>query len=355
MPTWPQKHPKPRSPSSALAATPGSNYSGACSSTRPQTSSASPPAPTPARPCSEVFPRFATIGNADTLTFIDPQISNIVDSGAEIAFLALPHGVASEFAIPLLEAGLKVIDLSADFRLSDPAIYKEFYDHEHPAPQLLEESVYGMPEIHGEKIKTSRLIASPGCYPTSIILPLVPLLEQNLLDPSTIHVTSMSGASGAGRNANVALLFAEVNESVRAYSVPKHRHLSEIEQELSLAASEEVAITFVPHLLPVTAGIHTTTVASTKEGVTADDLTKAYQKAYAQAPFIRLLGEGGHPDTKNVTGSNFVDIGWHLDPRTNRAILLSAEDNLGKGAASQAIQSYNLMTAQPETSGLNWI
>ena len=305
--------------------------------------------------CSEVFPRFATIGNSDALEFIDPQIDAITASGAEIAFLALPHGVASEFAVPLLEAGLKIIDLSADYRLDDAEIYQEFYDHPHPAPTLLDESVYGLPEIHAEKIRESRLIASPGCYPTSILLPLIPALREKLIAPTSIHVTSMSGASGAGKNANVALLFAEVNESVRAYSVPKHRHLSEVEQELSRAAGERITITFVPHLMPTTAGIHTTTVAAASSGATATDLSAAYQDAYRDAPFVRLLGEGGNPDTKNVTGSNFVDIGWHLDPRTGRFILLSAEDNLGKGAASQAIQSFNLLTGQAETTGLDWI
>lgn len=307
------------------------------------------------RTCADVFPRFAKIGAADTLEFVEPQISAITGSGAEIAFLALPHGVASEFAVPLLEAGLKVIDLSADFRLNDAATYQEFYDHPHPAPELLQESVYGLPEIHGGAIRSARLIASPGCYPTSILLPLIPVLAAKLIEPSSIHVTSMSGASGAGKSANVALLFAEVNESVRAYSVPKHRHLSEVEQELSIAASEDVKITFIPHLLPVTAGILTTTVATAKHGTSAADLTSALESAYADAPFIRLLGEGGHPDTKNVTGSNFVDIAWHLDPRTKRVILLSAEDNLGKGAASQAIQSFNILTGQDQVTGLNWL
>ena len=308
------------------------------------------------RSCAEVFPRFGKVGNAGTLTFIDPQISAITASGAEIAFLALPHGVASEFAVPLLEAGLKVIDLSADFRLSSADTHKEFYDHDHPAPQLLDESVYGLPEIHSERIRSARLIASPGCYPTSILLPLIPMLRDKLIEPGSIHVTSMSGASGAGRNAKVDLLFAEVNESVRAYSVPKHRHLSEIEQELALAAAgADVKITFIPHLLPVTAGIHTSTVATATPGTSAAGLCAAFEKTYAGAPFVRLLGEGGLPDTKNVTGSNFVDIGWHLDPRTSRVILLSAEDNLGKGAASQAIQSFNLLTGQEEAAGLDWV
>ena len=241
------------------------------------------------------------------------------------------------------------------FRLNDADVYEEFYNHEHPAPELLEESVYGLPEVHAKRIRSARLIASPGCYPTSILLPLIPLLAERLIAPGSIHVTSMSGASGAGKSAKVDLLFAEVNESVRAYSVPKHRHLSEVEQELSLAAGEQVTITFLPHLLPVTAGIHTSTVAAAMPGVSAADLNAALQEAYATAPFVRLLGEGQHPDTKNVTGSNFIDIACHLDPRTGRTILLSAEDNLGKGAASQAIQSFNLVTGQAQTSGLGWV
>lgn len=304
------------------------------------------------RALAEVMPRFRAWPGAGELRFMGPAPEAIVATGAATAFLALPHGVAAEVAVPLLEAGLTVIDLSADFRLEEAEVYREFYEHEHPAPELLREAVYGLPEVHADRIKTARLIASPGCYPTSVLLPLVPLLWAGLIDPATITTCAMSGVSGAGRKASVPLLFAECNESVRAYSVPKHRHLSEIEQELSRAAGHEVRLTFTTHLVPVTAGICTTTYALLRPGVTAADLEKAYAEAYRAAPFVRLLGTGGCPDTKNVVGTNFIDIGWAVDERTGRSILLSAEDNLIKGAAGQAVQSFNLRHGFDETLGL---
>jgi N-acetyl-gamma-glutamyl-phosphate reductase len=300
---------------------------------------------------SEVFPRFAKAPGAE-LKFIEPDPDQIAATGAQVAFLALPHGVAAEIAHALLERGLKVIDLSADFRLRDAAVYQEFYGHAHPAPDLLAEAVYGLPEIRAGEIKTARLVASPGCYPTSIILPLLPLLRENLLDTTNIVANSMSGVSGAGRKADLSLLFCECNESVRAYGVPKHRHLSEIEQELSLAAGEKVVITFIPHLIPVNAGIATTTTAMLRAGVSPDAVGVALEKSYADMPFVRLLGKGACADTKNVTRTNFIDIGWQHDPRTSRVILTSAEDNLGKGAGGQAIQSFNLMCGLPPTDGL---
>jgi N-acetyl-gamma-glutamyl-phosphate reductase len=301
---------------------------------------------------TEVMPRFRGWPGADELTFIAPEADAIAASGAEFVFLALPHGVASEYAIALLERGLRVIDLSADFRLRDAAVYEEFYDHAHPAPALLEEAVYGMPEVRPDEIKKARLIAAPGCYPTSIILPLLPLLRKKMIDPQSVSAFSMSGVSGAGKKASVPLLFAECNESVRAYSVPKHRHLSEIEQELSLAAGEKVTITFVPHLIPVTAGIATTISATLKKGHTLDDLTQAYHEAYHGQTFVRLLGANECPDTKHVVGTNFIDLGWSIDQRTGRVLLLSAEDNLIKGASGQAIQSLNLMCGWPMQTGL---
>jgi len=242
--------------------------------------------------------------------------------------------------------------LSADFRLSDPAVYEEFYGHPHPAPELLADAVYGLPEIRPEEIRTAKLVASPGCYPTSILLPLLPLLRERLLDPASIIANSMSGVSGAGRKADVSLLFCECNESLRAYGLPKHRHLSEIEQELSIAAGEPVVITFIPHLVPVTAGICTSTTALLSPGADIDAVGAALEKAYAGKPFVRLLGRGICPDTKHVTGTNFIDIGWQYDPRAGRLILLSAEDNVGKGAGSQAVQSFNLMFGFSETAGL---
>lgn len=300
---------------------------------------------------ADVFPRFRKAPGSE-LAFIEPDPDAIAATGAEAAFLALPHGVAAEIARALLARGLKVLDLSADFRLSDPAVYEEFYGHAHPAPDLLAEAVYGLPEIRAEEIKAAKLIASPGCYPTSILLPLLPLLRGNLIDPTTIVANSMSGVSGAGRKADLTLLFCECNESARAYGVPKHRHLSEIEQELSIAAGETVTITFIPHLIPVNAGIATTTTAKLRDGVSADAIGKALDAAYANEPFVRLLGKGGCADTKNVARTNFIDIGWHHDARTGRVILTSAEDNIGKGAGGQAVQSFNLMFGLSPTDGL---
>lgn len=300
---------------------------------------------------ADVFPRFRGAPGAG-LRFIEPDPEAIAATGAEAAFLALPHGVAAEIARALLAKGLRVIDLSADFRLNDAAVYEDFYGHAHPAPDLLAEGVYGLPEVRAEEIAAAKLVASPGCYPTSIILPLLPLLREGLVDPSTIVANSMSGVSGAGRKADLSLLFVECNESARAYGVPKHRHLSEIEQELSIAAGETVVISFLPHLIPVNAGIVTTTTAKLREGASPEAVGAALENAYSGSRFVRLLGKGACPDTKNVTRTNYIDIGWNYDPRTNRALLLSAEDNLGKGAGGQAVQSFNLMFGLEETAGL---
>jgi N-acetyl-gamma-glutamyl-phosphate reductase len=268
--------------------------------------------------------------------------------------------VAAEFAIPLLQSGCRVIDLSADFRLKSAAVYKEFYAHDHPAPELLAQSVYGLPEIHGEAIRGARLVASPGCYPTSILLPTLPLLRDGLIRPTGIIANSLSGVSGAGRKADVDYLFCECNESVRPYGVPKHRHLSEIEEQLSAVAGTPVVIQFTPHLIPVNRGILTTLYLapcqhlSTPEEVSSlgEQISASYAKAYSNAPFVRLLEGKALPDTKNVVGTNVVEIAWRLDPRTGRLIVMSAEDNILKGASGQAVQSLNLICGFPETTGL---
>ena len=299
----------------------------------------------------DVFPRFRKAPGAE-LTFIEPDPDAIAATGAQAAFLALPHGVAAEIARALMARGLKVLDLSADFRLGDPAVYEEFYGHAHPAPDLLANAVYGLPEIRAEEIKSASLVASPGCYPTSILLPLLPLLRAKLIDHSSIIANSMSGVSGAGRKPDLSLLFCECNESARAYGVPKHRHLSEIEQELGHAAGEKVTITFIPHLIPVNSGIVTTTTVKLTAGVDPSQVGTALDAAYGHQPFVRLLGRGGCADTKNVTRTNFIDIGWQHDARTGRVILMSAEDNIGKGAGGQAVQSFNLMFGLSETDGL---
>ncbi|WP_411827301.1 N-acetyl-gamma-glutamyl-phosphate reductase [Luteolibacter sp. AS25] len=300
----------------------------------------------------EVFPRFAK-AKAAAIEFCQPDPDYIASTGAEVAFLALPHGVAAEIARAMLERNIKVIDLSADFRLHSPAVYEEFYGHAHPAPDLLENAIYGLPEVRAAEIAAAKLIASPGCYPTSIILPLLPLLREGLIDADTIVANSMSGVSGAGRKADLSLLFCECNESARAYGVPKHRHLSEIEQELSIAAEKDVTISFIPHLIPVNSGIVTTTTAKLTAGATPEKIGNALESAYSDAAFVRLLGRGKSADTKQVTRTNFIDIGFETDPRTNRVILMSAEDNLGKGAGGQAIQSFNIMHGLDQQTGLN--
>jgi N-acetyl-gamma-glutamyl-phosphate reductase len=301
---------------------------------------------------AQVFPKFASHPKSKRLRFTEPD-AKLLAKQADVAFLALPHGVAAEYAVPLLNAGCVVIDLSADFRLKSVEIYREFYAQDHPAPALLKKSVYGLPEIYRGQIKQASLIASPGCYPTSILLPLIPLLKAGLIKPTGIIADSLSGVSGAGRKAEVDYLFCECNESVRPYSVPKHRHLSEIEEQLSLAAGTDVIVQFTPHLIPVNRGI-LTTLYLMPEGKSADagKISACYKKAYGSEPFVRLLEGKALPDIKNVVGTNVIEIAWRLDPRTGRLIVMSAEDNLIKGAGGQAVQSMNLVCGFPETAGL---
>jgi N-acetyl-gamma-glutamyl-phosphate reductase len=308
---------------------------------------------------AQVFPKFASHPKSRLLRFTEPN-AEVLARQADVVFLALPHGVAAEYAVPLLNAGATVIDLSADFRLKSPEVYKEFYAHDHPAPDLLAKSVYGLPELHRGQIAKATLIASPGCYPTSILLPLVPLLKAGVIKSTGIIADSLSGVSGAGRKAEVDYLFCECNESVRPYGVPKHRHLSEIEEQLSLAGKTPVVIQFTPHLIPINRGILTTLYLAPSEHFSdaagAAKLTErvqaAYQAAYANEPFVRLLEGKALPDTKNVQGTNVCEIAWRLDARTGRLIVMSAEDNLVKGASGQAVQSMNIVCGWPETAGL---
>lgn len=298
---------------------------------------------------AQVFPRFAHYPKAKSLRFSEPN-AELLAKQAEVTFLALPHGVAAEYAVPLLKLGGSVIDLSADFRLKSAAVYQEFYAHEHPAPDLLARSVYGLPERYRAEIRTASLIACPGCYPTSILVPVLPLLKAKLIRPQSIIADSLSGVTGAGRKLETDYLFAECNESVRPYGLPKHRHLSELEQELSLVAGEKVVMQFTPHLVPVNRGILTTLYLAPLGN--AEQIAGALQSAYANEPFVRLLEGKALPDTKNVVGTNFVDIAWRLDPRTGRLIVMSAEDNIVKGTSGQAIQCFNIMNDFPETAGL---
>jgi N-acetyl-gamma-glutamyl-phosphate reductase len=303
------------------------------------------------KPLVQVFPRFARHDKADSLKFSDADPAELARD-AEIVFLALPHGLAAEFAKPLLEAGARVVDLSADFRIKDAAAYEEFCGTPHPAQNLLGQSVYGLPEIHREKIRIARLVACPGCYPTSILIPLRPLIRRRAIDRKRILITSLSGVTGAGRKVEPDYLFAECNESMRPYGIPKHRHLSEIEQELTILAGEKVVIQFTPHLVPVNRGIITTIYADVGPSVVDLDPALVFNGAYGDEPFVRLLGQDRLPDTKGVVGTNFIDIAWRIDPRTGRIIVLSAIDNIVKGASGQAVQCFNLMCGFPETAGL---
>jgi N-acetyl-gamma-glutamyl-phosphate reductase len=308
---------------------------------------------------AQVFPQFAHHPEAKNIRFTEPNAS-LLAKQAQIIFLALPHGVSAEFAVPLLQQGCQVIDLSADFRLRNADVYKEFYAHDHPAPELLATAVYGLPEVYRAAIKDALLIASPGCYPTSILLPVLPLIRTKLIKPTGIIADSLSGVSGAGRKVEQDYLFVECNESVRPYGIPKHRHLSEIEQELSLAAEMPVVIQFTPHLIPVNRGILTTLYlapekhfSNAKEAAELNEkISTCYQSAYASEPFVRLLDGKSLPDTKHVVGTNVIEIAWRLDHRTGRLIVMSAEDNIVKGASGQAVQSMNILCGFPETAGL---
>jgi len=308
---------------------------------------------------ARVFPKFAHHPRAKTLHFSEPK-SELLARDAQVVFLALPHGVAAEFAAPLLDLGCQVIDLSADFRLKNPATYQEFYGHAHPAPDLLAKSVYGLPEIHRARIKTAGLIASPGCYPTSILLPLIPLLQARIVKPNNIIAASLSGVSGAGRKPETDYLFVECNESARAYGVLRHRHLAEIEEQLSAAAGAPAVLQFTPHLIPVNRGILTTLYLTPEKPFAGEgqmetlgrQIAGCYQAAYGGEPFVRLLDAQSLPDIKNVAGSNVIEIAWRLDPRTGRLLVFSALDNLTKGASGQAVQSMNLLCGFPETAGL---
>jgi N-acetyl-gamma-glutamyl-phosphate reductase len=285
------------------------------------------------------------------LKFLAADIETVLKAKPHIVFMALPHGVSAEYVGPFLEMNVTVIDLSADFRLKSAIAYEEFYGAKHPAPQLLADAVYGLPEIHREKIKTAKLIASPGCYPTSILLGAWPAIKNGLVKTTGIVADSLSGVSGAGRKAEVDLLFVECAASAKAYGIPKHRHLSEIEQELSSMAGQTVTISFTPHLIPVNRGLLTTLYMDLTKKTSQADAEKIYEKAYENETFVRVLKDT-LPEIKSVVGTNFCDIGVRVDPRMNRLVVVVAEDNLLKGAGGQAVQSMNLILGLPETTGL---
>lgn len=299
---------------------------------------------------AEVFPN---LRNQVEITLEDVKPEELADR-ADLLFTAVPHQTAMAIVPPLLTAGCKVVDLSADFRINDAKVYEEWYQA-HSAPEYLAQAVYGLPELYREKIRTTSLVANPGCYPTSIILGLAPLLKAGLLNPATIIADSKSGTSGAGRAAAVGSLFCEVSDGFRAYKVGEHRHTPEIEQELSILADKPVKISFTPHLLPVSRGILSTVYADLAGGVDNEQILAAYEDSYHDEYFVRLCPAGAYPATQYVRGSNFCDIGFKVDHRTGRIVIISAIDNLVKGAAGQAVQNMNLMCGLPEGLGLGVI
>lgn len=298
-------------------------------------------------PVSKVFPHLRGCGS---LAFTHDRWPDAVED-AQVVFLALPHENAMELAPALLSAGKKVIDLSAAFRLRDEAIFSRFYG-EHRAPSLLSQSVYGLPELYRNEIVSAVLVANPGCYPTSIILALAPLLKNGLVEEKTLIADSKSGVSGAGREAKVDSLFCEVNEGFKAYKVGEHRHRPEIEQELSRISSREIKITFTPHLLPVNRGILSTVYATLKTRSSYGEIRDLYENFYAGEPFVRVLPQGEFPNISAVRGTNICEIGIHLDAELGRITLISAIDNLVKGASGQAVQNMNILCGLPETKGL---
>lgn len=297
---------------------------------------------------SEVFP---SLRNRYDLTLEALEPARIAEK-ADMIFTALPHKEAMKVVPVFLQAGKKVIDLSADYRLHDPEEYAVWYEP-HQNPDLLETAVYGLPELRREKIAAARLVANPGCYPTSIILALKPLLQEGLIDPASLIADSKSGVSGAGRGAKVDTLYSEVNEGFKAYAVGGvHRHIPEIEQELSLLAGSKIVLSFTPHLVPMDRGILSTVYAAPKSTCTVEQLHELYAEYYGREAFVRLLALGDLPSTAFVRGSNFCDIGISVDKRTGRIIVIAALDNLVKGASGQAVQNMNLMCGFSENTGL---
>lgn len=283
-----------------------------------------------------------------------PRLAKIAEtdwSGLDAVFCCLPHATTQE-VIAGLPKRLKVIDLSADFRLEDAAMYAKWYGHEHHAPDMQKEAVYGMTELKREAVRSSRLCANPGCYPTSAVLPLMPLVENRLIDADDIVIDAKSGVTGAGRELKLGSMFGEVAEGIHAYGIANHRHTAEIEQELGHAAGRPITVNFTPHLMPMNRGILSTIYVRLAKGATADGLRDALNKRYAGEPFVKILPKGSAPATRHVRGSNLCLIGVFADRVPGRAILVAAIDNLVKGASGQAVQNFNLMHGFPETTAL---
>ncbi len=285
---------------------------------------------------------------------MDDNMEALADE-VDVIFTATPQGLCASLVNEEILSKVKIVDLSADFRIKDVATYEEWYKIQHPTPQFIPEAVYGLCEINREAVKKARLVANPGCYPTCSTLSIYPLLKKGLIDPGTIIIDAKSGTSGAGRGAKVDNLYCEVNENIKAYGVANHRHTPEIEEQLSYAAGQPVLINFTPHLVPMNRGILITAYASLKKEVSYEEVKAAYDKYYANEKFVRVLEKDVCPQTKWVEGSNYVDVNFKIDPRTKRVIMMGAMDNLVKGAAGQAVQNMNLMFGLKESEGLELV
>ncbi len=300
---------------------------------------------------ADVYQNFFQIVDDKCMDDNMEALANEVD----VIFTATPQGLCASLVNEDILNKVKIVDLSADFRIKDVATYEKWYGIEHKSPQFIEEAVYGLCEINREDVKKARLIANPGCYPTCSTLSIYPLAKEGLIDMSTVIIDAKSGTSGAGRGAKVDNLYCEVNENIKAYGVANHRHTPEIEEQLSYASGEEVLLNFTPHLVPMNRGILITAYATLKKDVTYEEVKAIYDKYYANEKFVRVLEKDVCPQTKWVEGSNYVDVNFKIDPRTKRIIMMGAMDNLVKGAAGQAVQNMNLMFGLKESEGLELI
>lgn len=282
---------------------------------------------------------------------LDDNMEELADM-ADVIFTATPQGLCASLVNESILNKVKIIDLSADFRIKDVAVYEKWYGIEHKSPKFIKEAVYGLPEINREVVKTARLIANPGCYPTCSFLSIYPLAKEGIIDMKSIIIDAKSGTSGAGRGAKVNNLYCEVNENIKAYGVLTHRHTPEIEEQLSYASGKEAEVIFTPHLVPMNRGILVTAYANLAKSVTYDEVKAIYDSYYNNERFVRVLDKDVCPETRWVEGSNFVDVNFKIDERTNRVIIMGAMDNLVKGAAGQAVQNMNLMFGFDETEGL---
>ena len=300
---------------------------------------------------ASIYQNFFQLVDANCM---DDNMAVLADQ-VDVIFTATPQGLCASLVNEEILSKVKIIDLSADFRIKDVKVYEEWYKLEHKSPQFIEEAVYGLCEINREDVKKARLVANPGCYTTCSILTCYPLVKEGIIDPNTIIVDAKSGTSGAGRGAKVDNLFCEVNENMKAYGVATHRHTPEIEEQLGYACGEKITINFTPHLVPMNRGILATAYASLKKDVTYEEVKAIYDKYYADEKFVRVLEKDVCPQTKWVEGSNYVDVNFKIDPRTNRIIMMGAIDNLVKGAAGQAVQNMNLMFGLKESEGLELV